>query len=216
MRDLLRGTRRTGHEYVQGLRPDLPPQGPLARREGTLAPAGSSRMQALGGLMSNRSSLPALAGILVVAAGFILLSSQSLPPVVASHFAAGGNADGFMPRNAYLAFMLFIAVGVPLLLALANSLVRLVPPHMVSLPNRDYWLAPERAADTLAFLRNHGTYFSVLLAAFLTFVHWLVVRANALQPPRLSAPLFIAGLVLFLLAVAIWVGALILHFRRRP
>jgi len=164
--------------------------------------------------MNNRSSLPTLFVVLVVAAGFILVSGQSLPPIVASHFAADGRANGFMPRNGYLGLMLFIVVGVPLLLALVHRLVRLVPPHLVNLPNRDYWLVPEQITETFTFLHNHGIYFSVLLAAFLCFIHWLVVGANKLQPPHFSASLFVTGLVLFLLAVTIWVGGLFVHFRR--
>lgn len=165
--------------------------------------------------MKNPSSLPTLFVVLAVAAGFILVSGQSLPPIVASHFAADGRANGFMPRNAYLGLMFFIAVGVPLLLALLHRLVGFVPPRLVNLPNREYWLAPERITETFTFLRNHGIYFSVLLAAFLCFIHWLVVGANKLQPPHLSPPLFVTGLVLFMLAVAIWVGVLFVHFRRQ-
>ncbi len=164
--------------------------------------------------MKNPSSLPTLFVVLAVAAGFILVSGQSLPPIVASHFAASGHPNGFMPRNAYLGLMLFIAVGVPLLLALVHRLVRFVPPHLVNLPNRDYWLAPEQITETFTFLHNHGIYLSVLLAAFLCFIHCLVVGANKLQLPHFSASLFVIGLALFLLAVTIWVGVLFVHFRR--
>jgi uncharacterized membrane protein len=154
--------------------------------------------------------------VLVMAAAFILLSGQSLPPLVASHFGPGGNANGFMPRNAYLGLMVFIAVVIPFALALAHSSVRFLPVHFVSLPNGDYWLAPERRDETFTYLRNHSGYLSVLLASFLSFIHWLVVRANGLQPPHLSTSLFFMGLVLFLLAVALWVGVLLVHFGRRP
>lgn len=166
--------------------------------------------------MKSTSSLSLFVVLLVLAAGFIVLSGQSLPPVVASHFALGGNADGFMPRNAYLGLMLLITVGVPLLLALGHNLLRFVPVNLVSLPNRNYWLSPERTAETFAFLRNHGIYLSALTAAFLCFVHWLVVQANKVQPPLLSTSWFVTGLVLFLLSVAAWTGVLFLHFRRSP
>lgn len=35
---------------------------------------------------------------LVVATLFVVLSSASLPPLVAAHFTADGSADGLMPR----------------------------------------------------------------------------------------------------------------------
>ena len=166
--------------------------------------------------MRRSRSLLALIVLLAAATVFIVLSGQSLPPVVASHFASGGYADGFMPRNTYLGLMLFITVFVPLMLTCVHSTMRVIPPRFFSLPNRDYWLAPERAAETFAFFDSHGMYFSALLAAFLCFIHWLVVRANELQPPHFSPMLFFAGLLLFLVAVAFWIGVLVFHFRRAP
>lgn len=166
--------------------------------------------------MKHPPALPTLLAVLAGTAVFILLSGRSLPPVVASHFAAGGNANGFMPRNGYLAFMLFMAVGIPLLIALGHSFLPLAPLDRVSLPNRDHWLAPERAAETLAYLRNHGIYLSALLAAFFCFIHWLVVRANQLRPPHLALSLMFPGMAVFLVAVAVWVGVLLVRFSRRP
>jgi len=55
-----------------------------------------------------------------------------------------------------------------------------------------------------------------LLVVFLCFVHWLVVKANTLQPPRLAVRSFIAGLLLFLVAAVVWLGTLLVHFRRCP
>jgi hypothetical protein len=162
------------------------------------------------------SAMPHLLLVLIGTVSFILFSGQLLPPVVASHFAAGGNADGFMPRNGYLVLMAPISVGIPLLVALCNGLLRFVPPSMVNLPNRDYWLAPERKEETYAFLRNHCIYLAVLVALFLCFVHCLVLQANALEPPQLLLPLFIPGSVCFLLAVCVWIAVLFAHFVRRP
>src|SRR5215831_2373067 len=165
--------------------------------------------------MTRSSLLPALVVLLLAAAMFELLSGSSLPPVVASHFTASGDANDFMPRRLYLGFMLALTVGLPLLLVFAHGAVRFIPPRFINLPHRAYWLAPERLAETLAFLQAQSTYLAALLAVFLCFVHWLVVRANAVQPPRLPGPLFVTGLVLFLLALAVWIGAFLVHFRRR-
>jgi hypothetical protein len=162
------------------------------------------------------SAAPLLLLVLIGAASFMLFSGQSLPPVVASHFAAAGNADGFMPRNGYLGLMISVSLGIPLLVALCSGLLRFVPPFMVSLPNRDYWVAPERKEKTYAFLRNHGIYLSVLVALFLCFIHWVVLQANAVEPPQLSLPLFVSGSAGFLIAVGIWIAVLFAHFVRRP
>jgi hypothetical protein len=150
---------------------------------------------------------------LALAAVYILISSQVLPAVVASHFAGGGAANGFMPRDVYIIVMLVMAVGLPLLLALLPLVLRNVPPAFWSLPNRDYWLAPERRVATNAYLMQHGVRLSLLIAAFLCFIHWLVVRANGLQPPHLSVSVLFAGMAVFLIVFIAWIARFALHFR---
>jgi hypothetical protein len=53
-----------------------------------------------------------------------------------------------------------------------------------------------------------------LLAAFLCYVHWLVVAANKAQPPQLSNMAFIAGLVVFMVCLVLWVIAMLGRFKR--
>lgn len=150
----------------------------------------------------------------LLAAGFVYFSATELPPVVASHFAAGGAANGFMARGSYVAVMVTLTVGLPLLFAFLTSFVARLPPNRVSLPNGDYWLAPERRATTLAYLQWHGAMLGVLLALFLCIVHWLVLRANAVRPPLFPESAFLTVLILFVAAVGVWIGALFLRFRR--
>jgi hypothetical protein len=152
--------------------------------------------------------------VAILAGAFVYLSSSGLPPVVASHFVAGGAANGFMPRGTYVGLMVALASGFSLLLPVLVSMVDSVPLERFNLPNRDYWLAEERRADTLAFLHWHGAFLGVLIAAFLCFVHWLVLRANAVQPPLFPERTLITALPLFLLVMAVWIGALFLRFRR--
>ena len=152
--------------------------------------------------------------VLVVGAGFVLFTAGSLPAVVASHFVSGGAANGFMPRETYLKFMLALVVGLPLLIAVLSRVTALVPPTMINLPNRDYWLAPERLEETLAYLRGQGSFFAVPLCVLLCYVHWLVVQANALTPPHFPESKFFAGLAVFVVVLVVWLGRFVLHFRR--
>jgi uncharacterized membrane protein len=164
--------------------------------------------------MKQSPALVAYAVLVPLAVAFVLLSGDALPPVVAAHFGVTGAADGFMPRTAYLTFILAVALGVTLVFVLAPLLLAFVPTGLVNLPNRDYWLAPERRAATLRFLRNHAQWLATLLLVFLCFVHWLVVEANALRPPKLASSWLIIGLVLLTAGTIGWLGALLVHFRR--
>lgn len=161
---------------------------------------------------------PILVPIIVSAAAgfFVYKTGQALPPVVASHFGANGCADGFMPRDSYLWLMLSITVAVPLLIAFLVASLQFMPPHLLNLPNRDYWLAPGQLDETRAFLYRHGMFFPILETIFLGYVHWLVVVANGLQPPRLPFGPFVTGLVLFFVVLLVWIGVLVVRFRRVP
>jgi hypothetical protein len=134
---------------------------------------------------------------------------------VASHFGADGVPNGFMPRGAYLGLMLGFTVGLPFLLALPGWFIQRVPPSMIHLPRKDYWLAPERRASTLAFMTRRSTMFGAFLIVFLCYVHWLVVEANRIVPPHLAAGALVAGLMVFVISTVVWAAALIVHFYRR-
>jgi hypothetical protein len=149
-------------------------------------------------------------------AGFVWLTSVSLPDVVASHFGADGYANGFMSRGAYIGLMLACAVGLPALLVIVAHFGLGSPNARINLPDRDYWLAPERRAETVSYLREQLARFAVVLMGLLCYVHWLVVRANAIRPPRLSTPWINAGLVAFAVFVVIWMRVFLRRFRNRP
>ena len=158
---------------------------------------------------------PALVLMLALAAIYIVSTGAELPPTVASHFGAGGRADGFGSREGYTAFMTGISVGVPLLIALGGLLARWLPPGLVNLPNRDYWLAPERRAQATVVVERWLMAFAGALAFFLCYVHGLVVEANAASPPRLAEAPFIGGLAAFVAFALAWSAAFYYRFRRR-
>jgi uncharacterized membrane protein len=145
---------------------------------------------------------------------FVWLTSYQLPSVVASHFDGSGMANGFMPHRSYVSLMLALLVGLPTLLvvitwwSLGSSNAR------INLPNKDYWLAPERRRATVSYLRSGVLWFGTLLLVFLCYSHWLVVLANGQQPAKLHNSWFIGGLVAFLAILLIWLKVFLGHFRR--
>ena len=149
------------------------------------------------------------------AALFVWRTSNGLPAVVASHFGASGMANGFMPHDFYVRFMIAFVIGLPALMVFVTGHVLGSSKARINLPNRDYWLAPERYAETIAFLRAGLKWFGVLLVTFLCYVHWLVVVANSVQPAQLSEPQFFGGLAAFFVALLIWLKVLLGHFRAR-
>ncbi len=161
--------------------------------------------------------MPKFFGVLVVGAAlFVMLTWSLLPPVVASNFGVDGAANGGQSRSTYCTQMLALILVIPSLLALMGPLVGILPAEMISLPNRHMWLAPEHRAATVAALSQMMVQFASAMAIFLCFVHWQVVRANLMQPPRLDMPLFFAGVSVFLGGVVVWTVTLYLRFSRPP
>lgn len=94
--------------------------------------------------MNGLSCWTALVGVVAVVVMFIRWTGQALPDPFSSHFAGDGTPNAAMPRSSLLALMVALAVCIPGVMFLGPSLLHLVPPRLVSLLNRDYWLAPER------------------------------------------------------------------------
>ena len=157
-----------------------------------------------------------LALLIAAAALFVWHTSRDLPPIVASHFGPGGAANGFMTRQFYLCFMLAFVVLLPaiLLLALAGALRS--PQSRLNLPNSGYWQAEGRRDAAAAALLGHMRVFGALLVLLLCYVHWLVVRANAVAPPVLDGASLGVALTVFLLALVVWIVLLRRKFRRPP
>jgi hypothetical protein len=86
----------------------------------------------------------------------------------------------------------------------------------LNLPNAAAWQTPQGRARALQMLRRGMLQFAVLLLVFLCFGHWMVVRANLAQPPRLDSSVFTVGLLVFVALVAFWMLRLLRSFRRGP
>jgi len=149
----------------------------------------------------------------IAAGAFIGLTSGSLPPMVASHFDGAGHPNGFMPRSLYVALLVVIVFAVPLLLSIVPLIASGKAGERLNIPNKNYWLHPDRRDATLDYIARHARWFGYGVTIFLCYVHRLVVRANALQPAQLSSPALVAGLVAFFVALLAWLAVLYVHFR---
>jgi uncharacterized membrane protein len=157
-------------------------------------------------------SLTVFAAFLIFAAAYVTRTVPTMPQIVASHFDATGDANGFMLRDQYQVFILIVSIAVPLGLVTLLTAVYSFSADL-KLPHSDYWLAPEQRDRTVGLLITHGIWFGSLLAAFMCYVHRLELAANALTPPHLSSVAITSGLVVFTIATLAWAGSFMLMFR---
>jgi len=155
----------------------------------------------------------ALALALLFAIFYFSSTISSLPPFVASHFDAAGHPNAHMTREFYSKFIFTMGVGFPLAMVALLTAIYSKASDM-KLPNRDYWLAPERIAQTRSMLVAHGVWFGCLMVAMVCYVHWLELGAHRSTPPQLSNPMLMGGLVAFMAISVGWILALLRAFRR--
>lgn len=138
----------------------------------------------------------------------------SLPDFIATNFRGDGEPQGWMSKNTFILFELGLVLFLGFLKFGLPRLVKNIPPSLVNIPNRHYWLAADRKEKTLALLdREMGWFFAGLLAFFILVNH-TVFQANISEPKRLSG-WFMIIFVGFLLFVVIW-GIKFLFIFRKP
>ena len=141
-------------------------------------------------------------------------SGSQLPDRVATHFNGSGEPNGWMSRSANQGFMLIFGLMFPLFVAVLCYTTRFLPASFVNIPNKDYWLAPERKKETSRYLVHHSLWFSCLALLFVIGIQFSIVQANKQATPQLSMATFLAVVGSFLVGTAVWSVALYRHFRR--
>ena len=158
---------------------------------------------------------PFVVYILVLASGVIhsAIYFPHLPETMASHFGGDGLPNGWSSKTAFFQLETFIQlvlfaafIGLPWFL-------RIIRAESFSIPNRQYWLSPERRAATINLLRSRLCWFAVVNLLFLIFVNQLVFTANLTPGAKLDSFCFVIALVVFFGFVIIWISSLLLRFR---
>jgi hypothetical protein len=139
---------------------------------------------------------------------------RQLPPSVASHFDIRGNADGWSDTETFVLVFAVLSLGLPLMMVGIFRLTRYLPPSLINLPNRDYWLAPERREETYSVLLRQSLWLACLVQVYVMGLYLLALEANFHDPAQLSVPAMLGLLAGFLLGVAYWVVLLYRRFRK--
>jgi uncharacterized membrane protein len=135
-----------------------------------------------------------------------------LPDRLASHFGASGIPNGWMTKSQF-----FITFAVVLLPALAvefwvSHRIANKPDARLKLPNKDYWLAPERRAETFAYFDSFFAWYGCAFLFVEVFAMGLAVRANFDTPPQLPTGPIVSDLVGFVLFNVVAVIAMLRRF----
>jgi MFS family permease len=153
--------------------------------------------------------------LLVASAVVIVATTADLPPEVASHFGAQGQPNGWQSLAGYRTWILATAIGLPCASVAAMVWLPRWFPRLSKLPNREYWLAPERRAATFAALVSFAFAVGIVEIGFALGIHFTIVAANVLSPPRMPNEILVPVGVVFIVAIVALVIAYRLRFRVR-
>lgn len=144
----------------------------------------------------------------------VSLFNATLPERVATHFGAGGRADGWTSREAYLWQVVGSGVVLSSLVIGLCYLVRFLPPSCLNGPHAEYWRAPENYRRACSFLFTASYWYASLLLLWRGGLHYLTIQANQVRPPTLGS----GGLGLLTAALlvgsGIWMVAVVRFFSK--
>ena len=153
--------------------------------------------------------------LLVAAVALMAVYYPELPERMASHFDGAGRANGWSTKAFFFGLNLVILLLVTLCFAILPGRIRKFPPEKINLPNKSYWLAPERRDATMASVASAITWFGCAVLVFLIAVTWLVIRVNLGYETALpAAPM--SALLVGIIACVVLLLARMLYLGRRP
>ncbi|HEV7967590.1 MAG TPA: DUF1648 domain-containing protein [Candidatus Acidoferrales bacterium] len=134
-----------------------------------------------------------------------------LPDRMASHFGPSGMPNGWMTKPQF--FITFAVTLLPALLVefCLSQRIANKPDAKLNLPNKEYWLASERRAETFAYFETFFAWYGCAFLLVVVLAMGLAMRANFDTPPLLPTGPIVSVLAGFILYN---VAAVIAMFRR--
>lgn len=137
-----------------------------------------------------------------------------LPLTMASHFNGDGTPNGWSSKAGYFQLEAVILLILFAALILLPRLLPLIGSDSIAIPNRRYWLAPERRGASIDFFNSRLCWFATANLLFLIFVNQLVFNANLPAEGQLDSTSFVVAMALYFLFAIIWIIRFFRRFRR--
>jgi len=138
-----------------------------------------------------------------------------LPQKLATHFGAGGAANGWMDKGGFLVFYLGLCAFMVAIFLLMPRFVALFPDSMINLPNKEYWLAPERRALTMGMMGENMAWLGVLVLALFIGMGYLTFQADLMPQPHLDEAAGAVMMGAFFVCMIIWLVRFIRAFSKK-
>jgi len=146
----------------------------------------------------------AIVVMLAVAAVQLAYFYPQLPAVIASHFNAAGAANSWQPKGVFVGLMCFVYALLASMYLLLPQLIMSMPASLINLPNKTYWLAPERRLLTAHMVGDEIAWLGVAIFGFIIFVSQLAINANLPGANAQLGPAMWWFVAIFVVISVIW------------
>jgi uncharacterized membrane protein len=137
-----------------------------------------------------------------------------LPERMASHFASDGTPNGWQLKEMFFLLVALIAASTAIIGFLAPVLIARRPSSQINLPNKEYWLAPERRAAAMEFIAGQMRWFACAVLFVILFGGYEAIQANLRSVVRFDSQAMLIVMVAFLVFVLVWLIGFVRHFSR--
>jgi serine/threonine-protein kinase len=135
------------------------------------------------------------------------------PDQMAAHFNITGNPDRFVSKAEFFWFQIQTMLIVLLVSIPPQVLFLFLPANLINMPNRDYWLAPERRAKTIDTLNSFGAMLFGVILLVIQAAFEISVYANLQTPIFFNARLMSTIMIISLIVIGLLLIQLVVSFR---
>ena len=136
------------------------------------------------------------------------------PEEVAIHFNARGIADSWASKDSNLILWIGIYLFMTGLYLSFPYILRKTPVRFISMPNKEYWLAPERKGDTISRVSNMLFWFGSALNIFFIILGYIGFKANMLEEVKLNNSTMYTLLGIYFAYIAVWTVQFFIQFKK--
>jgi uncharacterized membrane protein len=134
-----------------------------------------------------------------------------LPEKVASHFNYLGEPDGWMSKTKFTIFQVFLLGLILAATLLIPILFNKLPDSLINIPNKSYWLAPERREESILKLASVTNNLRAALLLLFLGINYFTFQANITGGNLSNGTWLILGV--FLIYTIYWTIGLRTTFR---
>lgn len=145
--------------------------------------------------------------------GLTIALSFFLPDRVATHFSFSGEPNDWSSNSTNTIFFCAAYLILNLIFIGVTALIRKLPPSMINMPNRDYWLSAERREESSVAMSGFMAEFGIFINFFLIAVQIVTFFANRSATSISPTPL--VGLsIAFVLFMISWLVRFLRRFKK--